>query len=453
MVLVKKPLRWHFTGMSEVRDILAMQGVTPSKMLGQNFLVDVNMAKWIVSQLEITADDVVVEVGPGTGALTKHLVGLGKKTILVEFDARLAEYHRELWQERDDVEVHHADGARWDVRELFVYDSVKWIGNLPYSSGGAIMQNFLQRPSPVQRAVLMLQKEFIERVIATNKDDAYGTLSLHIQAEWRATALRDVPPEAFHPRPKIDSTVMLLEPRRPGELPRFELRVFRELVKKAFLHRRKQMHRAMPLEPEWSQICKQLGVDTRVRGEELSLEQWIELTNCYAPLQQHDSDAELLDEVDAADEVVAKHTRGEIHAKNLKHRAVHIFLINKHAQVLLQKRSYFKDRHAGLWDSSCAGHVDSGEDYLSAAKRELEEELGLLAQDLIEVAKLPPHPGNGEEFITLYVAKYTGKVEYNGSEVDSVQWFKPEMVDQWLANKPQDFAPAFAECWQKLRNL
>jgi len=439
--------------MSEVRDILAMQGVTPSKLLGQNFLVDVNMAKWIVSQLEIDANDVVVEVGPGTGALTKHLVGLGKKTILVEFDARLAEYHRELWQDRSDVEVHHADGARWDVRELFVHDSVKWIGNLPYSSGGAIMQNFLQRPSPVKRAVLMLQKEFIERVIATSKDDAYGTLSLHIQAEWNATALRDVPPEAFHPRPKIDSTVMLLLPREAGELPRFDLRVFRELVKKAFLHRRKQMHRAMPVEPVWSEVCSRLGIDARVRAEQLSLQQWIELTNCYAPLGEDHSNAELLDEVDDADVVVGSHTRAEMHDKQLKHRAVHIFLINKHAQVLLQRRGFYKDRHPGKWDSSCAGHVDSGEDYLSAAKRELEEELGLLAQDLIEVAKLPPHEGNGQEFITLYVAKYTGKVDYNSAEVDSVQWFKPELVDSWLEHKPQDFAPAFAECWQRLRNL
>ena len=83
----------------------------PSKKLGQNFLTDANVARWIVEQLEPEANDTVVEVGPGTGALTEHLVGRVKRVILVEFDARLAEYLKHKFSDRDDVEVHHFDGA------------------------------------------------------------------------------------------------------------------------------------------------------------------------------------------------------------------------------------------------------------------------------------------------------------------------------------------------------
>ena len=111
------------------------------------------------------------------------------------------------------VEVHHADGASWDPRGLFAEAPVKfpWQSSL-FRGGGAILQNFLSRPSAVERAVVMLQKEFIDRILATPDDDAFGLLSLRIQKNWIPRALKTIPPEAFHPRPRIDSTVMLLTP-------------------------------------------------------------------------------------------------------------------------------------------------------------------------------------------------------------------------------------------------
>ncbi len=148
----------------EIREVLDGARVFPSKQLGQNFLTDPNMARWIVSQLEISPEDTVVEVGPGTGALTEHVVGKAKHVVLVEFDGRLAGALKERFKDRDDVEVHHADGAKFDRRILFRHRPVKFLGNLPYSSGGAIMKNMLGRPHPFSRAVIMLQKEVIDRL-------------------------------------------------------------------------------------------------------------------------------------------------------------------------------------------------------------------------------------------------------------------------------------------------
>ena len=189
----------------EIKETLDRAGVLPSKQLGQNFLIDPNMARWIVSQLEATEDDAVVEVGPGTGSLSEHLVGKVRKLILIEFDARLAAALAERFRGEPSVEVHHADGAKFDGRTLFKHRRLKFLGNLPYSCGGAIMKNLLSRPHPFERAVVMLQKEVIDRLAATPGTKDYGILSLRTQSDWEVEPQRTVPPEAFYPRPRIDS--------------------------------------------------------------------------------------------------------------------------------------------------------------------------------------------------------------------------------------------------------
>src|SRR5512137_331113 len=150
----------------EIKEALDRAGVLPSKQLGQNFLIDPNMARWIVAQLDATGDDAVVEVGPGTGSLSEHLVGKVRRLILIEFDARLASALSERFRDEPTVEVHHADGAKFDGRTLFKHRQVKFLGNLPYSCGGAILKNLLTRPHPFERAVVMLQKEVIDRLAA-----------------------------------------------------------------------------------------------------------------------------------------------------------------------------------------------------------------------------------------------------------------------------------------------
>ena len=147
----------------EIREALEEAGVRPNRQLGQNFLCDPNLARWITDQLMPQAEDAVVEVGPGTGALSSMLVGRVRRLILIEFDSRLAAWLKERFKDEPSVEVHHADAARFDPRVLWKHRPLKFLGNLPYSSGGAIMRNFLNRPHPFERAVIMLQKEVIDR--------------------------------------------------------------------------------------------------------------------------------------------------------------------------------------------------------------------------------------------------------------------------------------------------
>ena len=225
---------------TEIKAKLDAMEVIPSKKLGQNFLIDENVARWIVGQLDVRKGDTVVEVGPGTGALTEHVIELADKVILVEFDARLAEGLQKRFADNDKVDVHHFDGARFDTRQLYQHQPVKLLGNLPYSAGGAIMRNFMKRPSPVCKAVLMLQKEFIDRIIAKPRTKEYGVLSLRMQSEWVSKPVKTIPPEAFFPRPLIDSTVMVCEPRG-NDLPVYDARLFDEIIRRGFSQRRKQI--------------------------------------------------------------------------------------------------------------------------------------------------------------------------------------------------------------------
>lgn len=439
----------------EIRETLDQAGVLPSKQLGQNFLIDPNMSRWIVSQLDISPGDSVVEVGPGAGSLTTHLVGQVKKLILIEFDARLAAALKERFKDDPSVEVHHADGAKFDGRTLFKHRPVKFLGNLPYSCGGAIMKNLLSRPHPFERAVIMLQKEVIDRIAAKPGSKDYGILSLRMQAIWDVRPLRTVPPDAFYPQPKIDSSVAVLTPRTEG-LPVFDYRLFDELVRRGFSQRRKQLKKQLPDGPAWEEITAALGVSATVRGEELSLAQWVDLTRAFDPHPLKDTAQkadEIFDVVDENDQVTGTATRGEVHANKLVHRAVHVFAFNKRGDLLLQKRSPLKDLCPGLWDSSVSGHLDSGEDYASAAIRELEEEMGIVITEAPEeIARITPCAETGWEHVRLYRTRHDGSLRYPASEVEAACWFPISEVTAWISSRPSDFAPGFLQCWEKFQS-
>ena len=437
----------------ELKVALDATGVIPSRKLGQNFLHDANVARWIGEQLDPQPDDCVVEVGPGTGALSEHLVGKVRKLVLVEYDQRLAEYLTEKFAGEPSVEVHSEDGARFDLRPLWAEGKVKLLGNLPYAAGGAILRNFLKGPTPVERAVVMLQKEVIDRILAKPRTKAFGVLTLLMQSEWDSAPIKTIGPECFHPRPLIDSTVMMCR-QRAVPLPVFDKRLFDELIRRGFAQRRKMLRKAMPDSPAWPEVAEKVDCSETTRAEELSLEQWVELTRCYDGLSSEPAQRgeEIFDVVDDRNEVMRQATRAEVHEQGWKHRAVHVFVVNGKSEVLLQQRSMLKDVQPGKWGSSAAGHLDSGEGYEEAARREMAEELGIASEELPLklVGELPPSEGNGWEFIQLFVTVYSGAMRTPANEVGAVEWMEQDVLRDWLARRPEDFSGGFRECWELL---
>jgi 16S rRNA (adenine1518-N6/adenine1519-N6)-dimethyltransferase len=156
--------------------------------------------------------------------------------------------------------------------------------------------------------------------------------------------------------------------------------------------------------------------------------------------------------VDENDQVVRSEFRDVIHVNNLRHRAAHMLLFNASGELYLQKRSIWKDRNPARWDSSAAGHVDAGEDYLTAARRELHEELGIEAPELTSIGRLTPSETTGWEFIEIYTGRHEGPFHPAALEVETGAFFTLEKIRAWSAASPGDFSPVFLQVLPMLKS-
>ncbi len=428
------------------------QRVTPRKSLGQNFLQDEALARWIADQADPDGAELVIEAGPGLRALTQHLEGRPKKLLLVEKDREIAAQLRARYEGRAEVELLEDDATSFDLRPWFKHGAVRFVGNLPYSVGGEILRHILTPPTPVARAVIMLQKEVCERLAARPGSSGCSALSALVQRDWEVEWLLTVGPEVFVPRPKVDSAVVRMTPRDPASLPVCDRRGFERVVRAGFSQRRKQLKNLLPPGPEsWGALAEKLGLPETMRAEELTLEQWVAVARWYEGRTEADAGqkaSEVFDVVDENDEVTGQRTRGEVHRLGLRHRAVHVLMFNRRGEVFLQQRSHLKDVSPLAWDSSAAGHLDSGESYAEAAVREIREELGVETAASERVAKIPAGPETDHEFVELHVIRNDGAVRWPPEEVRTGQWFPPALVTEWIAARPQDFARGFRTCWR-----
>ena len=439
--------------LSEIDATLRKIQVAPVKTLGQNFLHDRNLARWIVERAELRPEDYVVEIGPGLGALTEFILEAGAHVLAIEKDQRLAQFLRERFVS-DRLEIIHGDALDFDIRRLFAKPRVKLLGNLPYYVSSQLLLKFTKYPSPISLWLLMLQKELARRLSATPGTGDYGALTLVMQLRHRVDYLRTVPKTVFVPQPDVDSAFVRISKRAPDELPNHNPEEVLDLVRRGFSQRRKQLRNLLREQfSDWDAASRAVGFDPKTRAEELGLEQWIALSNIagsYHPWTSNETAFERFAVVDNQDRLLREATREEVHGNNLLHRAVHIFVFNRSGELFLQKRSAWKDRHPCLWDSSAAGHVGSGETYETAASREVEEELGV-AMALTAVTKLPASEKTGQEFIWLYRGEHNGPFHLARSEIDYGEYFPTEIVSAWVKARQDDFAPGFLECWQAFR--
>lgn len=438
--------------LSEITATLARLEARPTQSLGQNFLHDQNVARWIVEQAEIGAEDTWLEIGPGLGALTEYAAEKSGNGIILEKDDRLAPWLRERFPQ---LEVVHGDALKYDVRNLFLRGPVKVFGNLPYYVSSQLLFQFTDEPSPAESMVFMLQRELAERLSAGVESDQYGGISVLVGRRWTVKYLRTIPASVFTPVPKVESALIRLTVRPPGEIPDCDGALYSELVKRGFSQRRKQLRKMLQLE-KWAEFADQLGVSQTARAEELSLVQWATLTNLVTghtgdqSQKAQDSTGEIFDVVNDKNKVVDQRSRGEVHRDRLLHRAVHIFVFNKRGELFLQKRSRWKDICPGRWDSSAAGHVNSGDDFDSTAPRELEEELGVSAP-LECIGEIDACKDTGWEFVKVYRAEHNGPFRLPPAEIECGGFFTPEQLDAWIAARPKDFASGFRTCWKMFR--
>ena len=434
--------------LSQIRSALDDAGVRPAKKLGQNFLHDQNLARWIVAQAQIGPDDFVLEIGPGLGALTAEILKRGARLLALEKDARLANLLHEKFRDSR-FELCHCDALAFDTRILFAERNVKVIGNLPYYIASQLLLHFVNFPNCISLALFMLQEEMARRLSAKPGSADYGALTLRLQLHYDVEYLRKIPRTVFIPQPEVASAIVRFTPRDEKRIGIFDPEVFRKILKHGFSQRRKQLRKLLSSQiDDWEGMSKKIAAPLTARAEELSLEQWIALANLIAPRDEKiasQASTERFPVVDENDRQISTASRLEVHENNFRHRAVHIFIFNHAGEILLQKRSPWKDRHPRLWDSSAAGHVEANEGYDEAAGRELLEELGTSVR-LDRIGKLSASDKTGQEFITVYRGECDGPFAFPWEEISALEFFPTEIVERWVANKPEEFAPGFLEC-------
>ena len=259
------------------------------KRLGQNFLVDETYARRIVGALAPTADETVVEIGPGRGALTALLLEDAGRVVAVEFDRELAPVLRAKFALRDNFVLVEADALEVDFCQVVApAASARLVANLPYNISTAILQRLIGQRRCITEMVLMLQREVVERITAAPGSGERGYLSVLVEAFCEAERLFDVPPGAFRPVPKVTSTVVRLRARSAPAVEEVGEDFFLALVGAGFAQRRKTIQNNLRAAPDAlrarveaaggpARLLGAAGVDARRRPETLTLDEWLAL--------------------------------------------------------------------------------------------------------------------------------------------------------------------------------
>lgn len=277
---------------SYVKEVLSRHGFKFSKSLGQNFLIDGNIVRKIVSESNITEEDYVLEIGPGMGTLTEELALRAKKVVAVELDDSLLPILDETLAKYDNVEIVHGDILKIDIAKLIEEKldngPVKVVANLPYYVTTPIIARLIEEGLNLESVTVMVQKEVADRMASGPGSKVYGSLSVFVNFYSNPKVIVKVPKTVFMPQPKIDSSVIKLTLKK--ELPDVDRDKFFRVVKAAFSKRRKTIMNALSsydfdIEKEIiKETLESLNISTEERAENLSVEDFIKISKTLPPL-------------------------------------------------------------------------------------------------------------------------------------------------------------------------
>lgn len=295
--------------LSWLKDSLSKRGIRPNRRLGQNFLIDQNILRFIVRIAKVSKDDVVLEIGAGTGALTQLLQEVAKRIIAIEIDPQLYRFICEMLGSCDNVLLINKDiiykkgqldpGIISEIKSILALSEdiekqapleglrLKVVSNLPYCISTPAIIGLLESGLPIELMALTLQREIASRLAAKPGSKDYGILSVIAQYFSRINIVKSLPPDVFWPNPRVESAIVMLQVYKKEELrPISDYRLFQRVVKSIFSMRRKALYNSLmnldiPLanRGSWITLLERINIDPHIRGEALSVEQIIELTD------------------------------------------------------------------------------------------------------------------------------------------------------------------------------
>jgi len=283
---------------TEIQRLLAGAGVEPNKRLGQHFLIDLNLMELLLSNANITEDDIVLEVGSGTGSLTSELVRRAGKVIAVECDDALAEITRQHLRNAKNIEVITTDVLeskntinRQVIEKLQqaqqeIFGRLLLVANLPYSAASNVMLNLLSGTVVADEMIVTVQKEVAMRMAAEAGSEDYGVLSIFLAAMGQCRVLRKLSPKVFWPPPQVDSAMVRFDrdAAKVAEIHNIEL--FHRVVDLFMGHRRKMMKACVKFAEgrlanvhNWQDIFTRAFIEPHHRPEELSATDYVAIAN------------------------------------------------------------------------------------------------------------------------------------------------------------------------------
>ena len=259
-----------------------------SKKLGQNFLIKRGIVDEIVHAAELTPGEPVLEVGPGIGTLTQGLAQSGADVTAIELDRRLLEVLDTTLASYDNVRIVHGDVLKLDVLTIMNHKSFKVVANLPYYITTPIIMSLLESKLPIERLVVMVQKEVALRMVAKPGTKDYGALSVAVQYYTEPDIVLDVPPKSFLPAPAVTSSVIRCVLRDKPPVDVIDEKLFFRVVKAGFAQRRKTFANTMKTtglsKDRIEELLAKANIDGQRRGETFTLQEFADVANAWAAL-------------------------------------------------------------------------------------------------------------------------------------------------------------------------
>lgn len=259
-----------------------------SKKLGQNFLIKRGIVDEIVHAAELTPGEPVLEVGPGIGTLTQGLAQSGADVTAIELDRRLLEVLGTTLASYDNVRIIHGDVLKLDVPSIMNHKPFKVVANLPYYITTPIIMSLLESKLPIERLVVMVQKEVALRMVAKPGTKDYGALSVAVQYYTEPDIVLDVPPKSFLPAPAVTSSVIRCVLRDKPPVDVIDEKLFFRVVKAGFAQRRKTFANTMKTtglsKDRIEELLAKANIDGQRRGETFTLQEFADVANAWASL-------------------------------------------------------------------------------------------------------------------------------------------------------------------------